>query len=260
MLQTQCIHGTDSPRLPHRGARTTSPQAIEQTVEQAVGVCGSGCAAVFSIEVRNRERLAVLAEIGPHQLLHPAGAADLVHRIRMAVARTHGIQLHLLVLLPVPVCSDLTPNETQQASPAGAPLEIAVGDIITPCGVPGVETLVVLCGTIELRTLFEGRDYPLAILGPGRASGAMAVLWCAPGPAAVVALTAGHVAVLSATRAQRGRNRHVADFTRVLSISRSWCDDLGSDLTRVDTTPRSSVSSAVRLAAGPSCGAGWRWA
>ncbi len=212
MLPTQCIHATHSSRLPRQGARTTSPQAIERTVEQTVGVCGSACAAVFSIEVGDRQCLAVLAEIAPCQLGHPAGVADLVHRIRMAVARAHGIQLHLLVLLPAPVFSDLAPNETQQAIPAGAPLEVAVGDIIAPCGASGVEMLAVLRGTVEVRTLVEGRDYPLAILGPGQASGAMAVLSRAPGAATVVALTAGHVAVLSATRLQRGPNGYVAEF------------------------------------------------
>lgn len=212
MLPTPCIHATHSSRLPRRGARTTSPQAIEQTVEQAIGVCGFGSAALFSMEVGNRERLAVLAEIAPQQLLHPAGAADLIHRIRMAVARTHGTQLHLLVLLPVTVCNDLAPDETQQVLPTAAPLEVAVGDLIAPCGASGVEMLVVLRGTVEVRTLVEGRDYPLAILGPGQASGAMAVLSRAPGAAAVVALTAGHVAVLSATRLQRGPNGYVAEF------------------------------------------------
>jgi acyl-CoA synthetase (AMP-forming)/AMP-acid ligase II len=109
--------------------RNYHPQDIEQTVEQSHPAIRPSCCAAFSMEVEGEERLVIAAEIEPSYSPRPNGsahagdgeaapeaepdaaagarggrrrtldAADVTRAIRQAVAATHEVQAHEVVLL-----------------------------------------------------------------------------------------------------------------------------------------------------------------
>ncbi len=95
--------------------RNHYPQDIELTVEQSHPALRSGCCAAFSIEVENRERLVVVAEVrrryqSAHSQEdtepdlasehHPSlNVQNVVKAIRRAVAEQHGVQVYAVSLL-----------------------------------------------------------------------------------------------------------------------------------------------------------------
>lgn len=91
------------------------PQDIEQTVEQSHWALRPGCSAAFSVDVDAREEAVVVAEVAERRkwarYREEAGAAiqsesdsslgygDVITAIRRAVARTHDVRLHDVLLL-----------------------------------------------------------------------------------------------------------------------------------------------------------------
>ncbi|WP_437729976.1 MupA/Atu3671 family FMN-dependent luciferase-like monooxygenase [Sorangium sp. So ce1335] len=78
--------------------RNHYPQDIEQTVEAAHPAVRAGCVAAFALEVDGAERLGVAAEIDPGRAGGDPGAVG--RAIQQAIAGEHGLQVHVLALLP----------------------------------------------------------------------------------------------------------------------------------------------------------------
>jgi acyl transferase domain-containing protein/acyl-CoA synthetase (AMP-forming)/AMP-acid ligase II/NADPH:quinone reductase-like Zn-dependent oxidoreductase/NAD(P)-dependent dehydrogenase (short-subunit alcohol dehydrogenase family)/acyl carrier protein len=76
--------------------RNHYPQDIEYTVETSHPALRPTCAAAFSVEAANEERLVVVQEVErPHKL----DADAVITAIRQAVAREHELEVHAVVLL-----------------------------------------------------------------------------------------------------------------------------------------------------------------
>jgi len=83
------------------------PQDIELSVEQCHPVLRPGCCAAFSVEVNNRERLVIVAEIARPDKLKalqdatdvPLDRASIERAIRGAAAKNHDLRAHEIVLL-----------------------------------------------------------------------------------------------------------------------------------------------------------------
>jgi amino acid adenylation domain-containing protein len=76
--------------------RNLYPQDIEATVEQAHPAVRPGCVAAFSVEVEGEERLAVVQEVDARKQVN---VDEVASAIRRAVAETHEVQAHAVVLI-----------------------------------------------------------------------------------------------------------------------------------------------------------------
>jgi acyl-CoA synthetase (AMP-forming)/AMP-acid ligase II/acyl carrier protein len=78
--------------------RNHYPQDIEQTLEKAHPTLRSGCSAAFSVEVHEREYVAVVAEMHAVNAT-PAEVDAVVQAIRKAVVEQHEVPVYAIVLL-----------------------------------------------------------------------------------------------------------------------------------------------------------------
>ncbi len=76
--------------------RNLYPQDLELTAEHSHPALRPGCAAAFSVDVADEERIALVIEVDPKALGEPN---DVLWAIREAVARDHDVQLHAVALL-----------------------------------------------------------------------------------------------------------------------------------------------------------------
>jgi natural product biosynthesis luciferase-like monooxygenase protein len=77
--------------------RNFYPQDIEQTVERSHPMLRPGCAAAFSIDVDNEERLVIVQEVDRHY--KPEQKDQIIRAIRGAVAEAHEVHVYALALL-----------------------------------------------------------------------------------------------------------------------------------------------------------------
>ncbi len=83
------------------GGRNHHPQDLELTAEQAHEAVRTGCCAAFTVEDEGQERLVIAVEVRRERRHDDAGALGprVTAAIRRAVAESHDIQVHRIVLL-----------------------------------------------------------------------------------------------------------------------------------------------------------------
>ena len=77
------------------------PQDLERTAEGRHRAVRPGCAAAFAADRGSSgDRIALVAEVDPHELQSPAAAQAAIAAIRSGVTEAHGVQLSAVTLVP----------------------------------------------------------------------------------------------------------------------------------------------------------------
>ena len=144
--------------------RNHYPHDIEKTAEEAVPALVAGGGAAFSVEIEGTERLVIVHEVDRHALR--ADLAPVIDAVRGAVAETHDIQPHAVVLIRPGMLPRTTSGKVQRRACAQAfldgTLESVAADVLDVTRMLGLDATdasrsVVALGLDSLRVI-ELRD------------------------------------------------------------------------------------------------------